>query len=543
MNRATRRHALIIALAVLGSTSLAACTAPDRPGTSAAAADLAGRPELKSFYSQKLTWSDCGDFECAKLTVPMDYAHPANGKTFVLPVAKSVTADPDRRIGTLVYNPGGPGLPGVQSLKDGIAESISKKVRNRFDIVSFDPRGVGQSSPALTCEDDQEEATDDGAEDTTSAQQPLYPQTETDQQEALASAQAEADACRANSGPLLRHVGTPDAARDMDVLRAALGEGKLTYIGWSYGTSLGTSYAEQFPRRVRALVLDGAIDPSQDWSALTIGQAVSFQQAVDDYATYCADIAEDSCPGSTPEEISALIDDLYEQTEREPLPVDGDEYGLDATMLLTAITESMYTPEDQWPDLSEALGDAADGDGTKMAGLYDEQLSEAEDWEPSGPADSSDGPADETDEAGDDSQVPVDNSEAALQAVSCLDTPHPRSERPYWDALETADKAAGIYGTSAVMTALTCKGWPTGTMKPHKVNAAGVPPVLVVGTTGDPATPYEDAVSLADQFPGGMLLTYEGLGHTAYGRSNACVTNAVDDYLLGLEKVAPGTTC
>ncbi|WP_228973196.1 alpha/beta hydrolase [Streptomyces sp. DH12] len=562
MNRTTRRQALVTTLAVLGSAPLAACTAsdpgPDRPTTSAAA-DPATRPELEPFYDQKLTWTACGDLQCADLTVPMDYEHPGNGRTFVLPVAKARTAEADRRIGSLVLNPGGPGSPGVRSLQDGIAESISATVRDRFDIVSFDPRGVGGSSPALTCTDGGEEATDDAADgtaqDAAPAAQPLHPRTEADRDDALAQAQAAADACREGSGPILRHVGTPDAARDMDVLRAALGDRKLTYLGWSYGTSLGTSYAEQFPHRVRALVLDGAVDPSLDWFERTTSQAVGFRRAVDDYAAHCADVAGDSCPADTPEEISRLIDGLYQRTERRPLPVDGDDDGLDATTLLTAVTMSMYTPEEQWQDLSEALRDAADGDGTKMAALSEEPVAEPEGSEPSGPTDPSEAPgtapADGSDEAGgsgeapadDGTRTPTDNSEAVLQAVNCLDTPHPRDDQPYWDALEPAGKAAGVYGTSGVTTALTCKGWPVGTMRPHRVEADGVPPVLVVGTTGDPATPYEEAVSLADQFPGGMLLTYEGLGHTAYGRSNACVTKAVDGYLIGLEEVAPGTTC
>lgn len=531
MNTAVSRQALAIALAVVCATSVAACTdatgvGPDRAKASAVAPlEPAARPELKPFYGQKLRWRPCGDFQCAHLTVPMDYAQPANGKTFVLPVAKAVTADEATRIGSLVYNPGGPGVPGVSYLKDGLADTFSTKVRDRFDIVSFDPRGVGESSPALTC-DSAVETADEGGE-TATAEQPLYPRTEADRRTTLAAAQAVAAACKKASGGILRHVGTVDAARDLDVLRAALGEPKLTYIGWSYGTSLGTSYAEQFPRRVRALVLDGAVDPSLNWQQRAVSQATGFRRAVDDYTAHCAAIAAESCPGNTPDEIRALIEGLYEQTEVEPLPVDGDEYGLDTTMLITAISMAMYTPESQWKDLSEALREAGDGDGTKLASL-----------------DEGDDADTETDDSGDSgSEVPADNSDAALQAISCLDTPHPRTEQPYWDALQPADRAAGVYGTSSVITELACKDWPAGKERPHRVKADGVPPVLVVGTTGDPATPYEEAESLARQFPGGMLLTYEGFGHTAYGRSTSCVTNAVDDYLIGLKAVRPGSTC
>ncbi|MDT9687132.1 alpha/beta hydrolase [Streptomyces sp. P9(2023)] len=535
MKRVVRpRPALALTLAVLGATTLSACTtaAPSAARTDgrAAAVDPATRPELRSFYTQKLKWTACGEFRCARLTVPMDYGDPANGRTFVLPVAKAATADPARRIGSLVFNPGGPGGSGVGSLKEGAAESFSAKVRERFDIVSFDPRGVGASTPALTCDDGKEDG--EPAADAPRNEHPLNPRTDADREGALALARSAAAECVERSGAILRHVGTRDAARDMDVLRAALDEPRLTYLGWSYGTSLGTSYAEQFPRRVRASVLDGAIDPSLDWRARARSQAVGFQRAVDDYATYCADVVGDGvCPGATPDEIRTVIDGLFARTAREPLPVDGSEFGVDERALLDALSMAMYTPEQQWKGLSEALTAAAGGDGTKLAALADGDEA---------PEDDGDSGAEEV--PGEESG-PADNEDAALLAVNCADTPHPRDAQPYWDALAPADKAAGPYGTTSVLDAMTCKDLPAGAGKPHRVRAEGVPPVLVVGTTGDPATPYEESESLAAQFPGGMLLTYEGVGHTAYGRSGACVTDAVDAYLVTLKPVRPGTTC
>lgn len=527
MNRAARRRplALGLVLAAVGATALLGCSS-----------DLHSDPhsdphsELKSFYGQKLKWKECGDLQCARLTVPRDYSHPENGKTFVLPVAKAAAGDPDRRIGSLVYNPGGPGAGGVEDIKSDGGESFGTKVRDRFDVVSFDPRGVGGSKPAVKCADEDEEEAGEGSgyeSGDESAGDVLHPRTAHDRARTLADARATAAACVKGSGDILRHVGTEDAARDMDVLRAALGDDGLTYLGWSYGTSLGTAYAELFPRRVRALALDGAVDPSLGWKERAVSQAVGFRRAVDDYAEYCADIAGDSCPGRTPDEISDLIDGLYEQTARESLPVDGDEYGIDARTLLDVITTAMYTPEDDWEALSDALSDASHGDGTKLADLA-----------------SADDPATESRRTarGDDGPG-ADNSDAAILAVSCLDTPHPRTARPYWNALERAEKAAGVYGTTSVTDELTCEDWPAGIQRPHKVRADGVPPVLVIGTTGDPATPYEEAESLADQFPGGMLLTYEGLGHTAYGRGDACVTDAVDAYLTDLKPIRSGATC
>lgn len=543
MKRAVRpRPTLVLTLAVVGATTLSACTtsAPtgarsdDRP----AAVDPATRPELRSFYAQKLKWAACGELRCARLTVPMDYDDPANGRTFVLPVAKATTADPAHRMGSLVFNPGGPGGSGVDNLKEGGADSFGAEVRKRFDIVSFDPRGVGAGTPALSCDDgkdDKEEAAP--APDAPRDEHPLSPRTDADRADALALAKAAAAECVERSGDILRHVGTRDAARDMDVLRAALGESRLTYLGWSYGTSLGTSYAEQFPRRVRALVLDGAIDPSLDWRARAQSQAVGFRRAVDDYATYCAEVVgADTCPGATPDEIREVVDGLFTRTARSPLPVDGSEFGVDERMLIDVVSTAMYTPEDQWKGLSEALAEADGGDGTKLAALADGEKA------PEGEEDGGGGPEDGGKATGGPA-VPADNEDAALLAVNCADTPHPRAAQPYWDALAPAEKAAGRYGTTSVLDSLTCKDLPAGTEKPHRVRAEGVPPVLVVGTTGDPATPYEESESLAEQFPGGMLLTYEGVGHTAYGRGGSCVTDAVDAYLVGLKPVRAGATC
>ncbi|MFH9725516.1 alpha/beta hydrolase [Streptomyces sp. NPDC017254] len=552
-----RRRALALALAVLGATSLVACTAgsgPEegRPGSSAGPADPAARPDLRRFYGQKLVWKPCGDHRCASLTVPMDYSRPGNGKTFVLPVAKAVTATRGKRVGSLVLNPGGPGERGVRLIQDGVADDIGRGVRERFDIVSFDPRGVGESRPALTCvpPGPSEPASDDPGG--TPAAAPLHPRTEAERADALAAARAMAADCRKASGPLLPHVGTDDAARDLDVLRAALGERRLTYVGWSYGTSLGTSYAERFPRRVRAMVLDGAVDPSLDWRQRVLGQSTGFRKAVEEYAASCAETVGDACPGATPEEIRALIDRLVERTQREPLPVEGSASGLDAATLVSALGLSMYTPEAQWEPLSEALRAADDGDGTKLAALAsggEETGGDGEDGGGSGDTEDSG----HTDETADDADagtapeesataVPEDNSEAALIAINCLDVPHPRDARAYWDALAPADRAAGVHGTTGVTNELVCRDWPAGPQRPHRVRAAGVPPVLVVGTAGDPATPYAEAVSLARQFPGGMLLSFDSPGHTGYGR-NSCVDRKVEQYLIDLTKVRPGTTC
>ncbi|WP_433324137.1 alpha/beta hydrolase [Spirillospora sp. CA-294931] len=498
--------------AVLALVPVAGCTAVPARTTAAkpAWADPSARPDLAPFYKQRLRWSRCGAFQCAELRVPMDYARPGDGRAFVLPVARAAAGDPARRIGSLVFNPGGPGASGVGELKDGVLDSFGKSVRTRFDIVGFDTRGVAGSRPAVNC------APGKGREPRDTAPGTLDPRTPAERAAALADARDGLAACRARSGAILPHVGTKDAARDMDVLRAALGDERLTYLGWSYGTALGTTYGELFPPRVRAMVLDGAIDPSRDWYRRAVGQGAAFGRALEDYARNCHKIAGDVCPARTPEEILDLVDDLYERTARRPLPVRDAGWGLDSSLLHDSVSLAMYTPEAQWKDLSKGLSAAAEGDGTALAATIDENAR---------------------------ARAPRDNSEEALLAVDCLDVPHPADPRAYWNVLDRAYDEAGLFGTASVVEALGCRGWPGPKGTPHRAHAPGLARVMVIGTTGDPATPYDEAQSLAGQLPNGMLLTYKGLGHTAYGRSNACVTGAVDAYLTDLRPIRSGTTC
>ncbi|MGW4652651.1 alpha/beta hydrolase, partial [Kitasatospora sp. NPDC004289] len=518
--------AAALALAATAATALTGCDGSAPGGANGplvvrrAGTEPAERPALKAFYGQKLGWTACGDLQCATLTVPMDYERPQDGRTFTLPLARAAATDPGRRKGSLVLDPGGPGGSGVQLMRSGGADSFGTAARAHFDVVGFDPRGVAGSRPAVDCTAPDGQGAEESAV-------PLYPRTDAERAAALADAERTTAACVARSGAILPHVGTPDAARDLDVLRAALGDEKLTYLGWSYGTHLGTLYAEQFPRRVRAMVLDGAVDPDLDWRQRILSQARGFRKAVDDYAENCARIVAGACPATTPDGIRRTVEETYAKAAAHGLRIKGSTERLDESAVLGAVTAAMYTPEAQWKDLSEGLAAARRGDGTKLAEL------------------AGNGPAGDEDPgtAQPGEERPRDNSGDVLTAVNCLDTPHPADPRAYWGLLEEAYRDSGTYGTSTVLAYLNCRNWPAGSLKPHRVAAEGLAPVLVVGTTGDAATPYEQAHSLAAQLPGGMLLTYRGLGHTAYGRSNRCVTDAVDAYLVELRPVAAGTTC
>ncbi|MER5640470.1 alpha/beta fold hydrolase [Kitasatospora sp. NPDC002227] len=540
--RQTARPLLPALAALLAAAALAGCVpeganaprpAAAPPTASTAPAD---RPELRPFYKQQLAWSSCGEqLQCATLTVPMDYAAPQNGKTFTLPLAKATATDPVHRKGSLVFGTGGPGGSGVQHLKSGGADSFGKQTRARFDLVGFDPRGVAGSTPAVDCTPPDTPA--GGGQDSPA---PLHPGTEAERRAALADADRAAAECKARSAELLPHVGTLDGARDLDVLRAALGDEKLTYLGWSYSTYPGTVYAEQFPERVRALVLDGVVDPAQDWTQQVLTGGRAFRRAVEDYADRCPQVVQQGCPAATPDGIRQLIADLYARTARHPLPA-GDHDRLDETTLHTALTMSMYTPESQWQPLSEGLSAAAKGDGSKLAAIAKESAG-VQDPGPDSDSDTDSGSGSDSD-SGTPAAEPRDNSADVLTAVNCLDVPHPADPQAYWDLLDRTHRDSGTYGDSLLLAELTCRTWPKGPTTPHRVSATHLPPVLVVGTTLDPATPYENSQSLAGQFPGGMLLTLEGPGHTAYGRGNTCITEAVDHYLVDLAPVPAGTTC
>ncbi|MET8626806.1 alpha/beta hydrolase [Kitasatospora sp. NPDC004669] len=539
--RPTLRQLAVLAVAAATVAAAAGCDQhPDRsataPGAQPPPPEQADQPELRPYYRQQPVWTACGDFQCATLTVPMDYARPNNGKTFTLPLIRTHATDPGKRIGSLVLNPGGPGGSGVETLRSGGADSFGKETRAHFDLVGFDPRGVAGSKPALDCAppDDTTDQAPTG-DDTPS---PLNPRTEAERRAAVAEADRTAAACITRSGELLPHIGTVDVARDLDVLRAALGDDRLTYLGWSYGTSLGTEYAEQFPQRVRALVLDGAVDPSLDWSQRTLQSGRAFRKAVEDYADSCAQVVKQGCPAATPDGIRKLVADLYAKAAKRPLPIKGSPERLDETTLHTAVMMSMYAPETQWQDLSDGLTAARKGDGGKLAAIAKEKPS-PQDEGPGSTGTEGDAPGSEAGR----SDTPRDNGTDILTAVNCLDVPHPKDPEAYWPVLDRAHRESGVFGSSGVLADLACRTWPAGPAQPHRVKADGLPPVLVVGTTGDAATPYQDARSLAAQLPGGMLLTYRGLGHTAYGRSNACVTDAVDGYLVDLTPVPTGTAC
>jgi pimeloyl-ACP methyl ester carboxylesterase len=457
-------------------------------------------PKLARFYGQKLDWKDCGRAECALLTVPLDYATP-EGKTLDLAVLKVPAQDEGSRVGSLVVNPGGPGGSGVSYAAAGSLQ-FGTPLSRTFDIVGFDPRGVGQSDPL--------ECLDTGQLDALLAFDP-DPDDLAERNEMDRLINRFGQGCLDKSGDLARHMSTKEVVRDMDILRAALGERKLNYLGASYGTLIGGTYAELFPGRVGRFVLDGAIDPSLSNEQLTLAQARGFETALRAYVKDCVDEGDCFLGGSVEGGIQR-IQGLLDRVERTPLPT-GEDRELTEGLAMLGIWMPLYLKE-YWGQLSTGLEQAiVEGEGSVLLGLADLYTSR-------GPGGFS------------------DNSMEALYAVNCLDHNDylPTEEVPAHFAQFVS--VSPTFGRAFAFGLSTCSNWPIRSGEhTEALRAAGAPPIVVVGTTRDPATPLEWAQALANQLESGQLITRDGDGHTGFQRGNDCVDEAVESWLI--KGVAP----
>jgi pimeloyl-ACP methyl ester carboxylesterase len=497
-----RRKALVVsaALAVL----LAACSGTSTGGSGRSpepndpSVSVAPVPSgLQAFYGQKLAWKSCGgSFQCSKLTVPVDYGAP-DGATIQLALIRLPAGKPDQRLGSLVINPGGPGGSGIDYARAARAV-ISDATRRSFDVVGFDPRGVGESAP-LKCLTDQQT-------DQLLAADPT-PDTSAEVSDTVALFKQLGQRCASGGGDLLAHVGTTDAARDIDILRAALGDKRLFYLGKSYGTFLGATYAGLFPKNVGRMVLDGAIDPSLSADEVNIGQAKGFEQATRAFVADCA--KQRGCPlGSGVERGMQRLRDLLASLDVHPLPTNDPARPLTEGWGSLGIAVAMYD-QGYWPLLREALDQAFGGNGAALLQLADAYAERGSDGHYSS------------------------NQNTVIYAVNCLDRPDAGGLAAVQSSLPRYEQAAPTWGAFLDWSQLPCAYWPVKSQgAPEKITAPGSPPIVVVGTTRDPATPYEWAQGLAGQLTDGHLVTYEGDGHTAYMRGSRCVDKAVDAYLL-----------
>ncbi|MDR2348991.1 MAG: alpha/beta hydrolase [Bifidobacteriaceae bacterium] len=498
------------ALGLVAALALAACS--QEPLEQAPPETRRASPSLvDDVWTQEVVWERCtvaSGAECATVAAPLDWADPAGDK-IELALARVKASGPGDRLGSLLVNPGGPGGSG-QAFLASAAGSISPEVLERYDLVGFDPRGVGDSSP-VTCYKTTEELDQFFAA--------TWPRTPQGYEESLAVVEPFAQACAQNTGPALGHVDTVSAAKDLDLLRAVLGDEQLNFLGYSYGTLLGATYAELFPSRVGRLVLDGAIDPSVPPDQHEVQQAAGFEAALAAYLGDC--LGRDTCPfnGTKAQALTAIHQFLLD-VEAEPMPTEPED-GRDLTLplALNGILVTLYD-DAAWSTLSTALIWAMDyDDPSALMMLSDAYLDRVAGRYQS-------------------------NQMEAFVAINCLDG-RLASDQASAEAHAAALKEASpTFGEFWAYSEKQCEVWPYPQVgAAQAVSAAGAGPIIVVGTTGDPATPYQGAVALASQLESGVLVTFEGEGHTAYGRSNDCVDAAINGYFLQGVVPEDGLTC
>ncbi|WP_380284624.1 alpha/beta hydrolase [Kitasatospora purpeofusca] len=509
-----------------GGTASSAKVDPTTPASTAAspATTTTTAPALPAALTgQQLGWQACpapspaqgggpapgAPWECATLKAPLDYAAPA-GRTVDLALIRAKATGGGPRIGSLIYNFGGPGASGVVTLP-ALAKDYAD-LNTRYDLVSFDPRGVGDSA-GVRCLDDA--ATDasaavDGSPDDTAEVRAL--------DEAVA---AYAAACRDHSGGVLPYVDTVSAARDLDLLRQVLGDDKLHYFGLSYGTELGGVYAHLYPHDVGRLAMDAVVDPTQDPVQSSLGQAKGFQLALENFMTACAEQAGAGCPTGTggaqgTERIATLLRGL----DAAPLPADGGRT-LTQDLAVTGIAAALYS-EASWNALAVGLQEAMQGgSGTTLLALADAYL-------------------------GRDAQGRYSNLSAANRAITCVDDRQRYTDAEVQEQLPAFRQASPVFGDFAAWGLTACSGWPVPGRTDHpEVGAPGAAPIVVIGNTGDPATPYEGARAMAQQLGAGVgvTVTLRGQGHGGYDTGNPCLKQAVDQYLLDGVVPPDGTTC
>ena len=481
---------------------------------------------LERYLSQHVDWKRCdGHFECGSVEVPIDWAHVTTASVRIALVKHPATGS---RVGNLLVNPGGPGGSGVGFVEDGVGNVVDGTIEEHYDVIGFDPRGVGASAP-VTCF---------GNAGIDEYLYGIFPGA-IGSAEWIAAQKREADAlaaaCEKNTGPVLAHIDSVSVAEDMDVIRAALGDAKLNYLGYSYGTYLGTLYAGLFPDRVGRFVLDGADDPwGSDFSPSgggetssdasggygvspaedgAVAQTVGFEGDLDDYLRQCVDgdgdaLAGQRCPfsGSLADAETDVERDFASVTAHPLVAKDGRLLG--GATLATAIDESLYDPTD-WPDLTRMFIELGKGNPSQAFEFADDY----NDRKPGGGF--------------------YDNGDLANLAIGCLEDGHDVDLA--FDRREATElvKVAPILGIYSAYGDLACSGWKYGPAPfPNPVHAKGSAPIVVVGTTGDPATPYSEAQQLSKLLDNGHLVTYHGEGHTAYDRGIGCINSAVDAYLM-----------
>jgi pimeloyl-ACP methyl ester carboxylesterase len=420
-----------------------------------------------------------------------------------LALARVPARDPDRRIGSLLVNPGGPGAPG-RDFATYLADLVPDEIRDRFDIVGFDPRGTGETIP-VECDERLD---------------PLYatdwdPDTDAERTALEDANRAFVDSCFERSGVILPYVSSDRTVRDMDRIRAALGDEQLSYLGFSYGSYLGARYAEAYPDRVRALVLDGAVDPALDAIEVQVQQSAGFEHSLDLFLADCKRTGK--CEFADGRDPAKAYDALRARVDKAPLRA-GDGRELNQTLFDIGVTNMLYEGESVWSFLDRSLARAAGGDGSDLVASADAYTGRGDDGT-------------------------YDDLQAAFIGIGCADGPPVGDAAGLREMEEAAVEEAPRVGASVVNNSMACAFWPIPAPPPSEVSAPGSEPILVLGTRNDPATPVAWARNLADQLESAVLVTVGGSRHTSFAAGNACVDLVVVRYLVDGATPRDGKRC
>jgi pimeloyl-ACP methyl ester carboxylesterase len=464
--------------------------------------------DLQPYFEQAIVWRPCENKAlCATVKAPLDWANPSADTDINLALSRHKAIDGNPQ-GTLFFNPGGPGASGADYVKGFPEGVVSKDVRRSFDLVGWDPRGVGSSS-SVTCYTDPRDF-----------DQFLFgiPEGEVGSPEWIADVEAAgadfARACEENTGELLEFIDTVSTVRDLDMLRALVGDERLNYFGMSYGTHIGAKFADLFPEKVGRMVLDAVVNPEDTMFEVVRGQKEGFDRALRNYLEACP---AEGCPftGDGDADI-AKIADLFDRLDERPLP-HSDGRMLSSSVLQTAINSALYE-ESYWPYLTEAFLEVEAGK-TEMAFILADSYLHRVDG------------------------AYQDRFIESFYAIDCMDYPTETDLTVLKNQNEVLAKISPLADGVPIPDPV-CSNWPY----PPKddlgpVRGAGAPPILVIGTVGDPATPYESAVAVAEQLESGVLISFDGEDHIAYDELDPCVNTTVDDYFLTGDVPAADLKC
>ncbi|AGL20164.1 alpha/beta hydrolase [Actinoplanes sp. N902-109] len=512
---------MVLAALVAAVIATAGCTLPVFAPDDDSAAPTTGGSAPPAVPGTQAQWTPCPDvpqklvgrgasgmsYDCASVAVPQDWNNPRAGETYDVAMIRVRSESQTGRIGSLLINPGGPGGSGVELavyLSYGqTLGGLPTEITDKFDIIGFDPRGVGRSSPV--------KCISNADQDASFAMQP-DPTTEAEFQQAVTLNKKIATGCGQKYGAQLATFSTEQAAHDMDAIRTAVGDPKTTYLGFSYGTLLGATYAQLFPGKVRALVLDGAIDPQQDTVTASETQAKGFERAFTNFTKWCKANAS-RCPIAA--DPRKAVTDALAKAQASPLPGSDGREATSGWVFLSVIS-SLYT-ETGWLQLARAIDGLRDGDPDGVFQLADQYAERKADGTYS-------------------------NLFDANFAVNCADTAETLTVDRVRQLQGQWRTKYPLFGASMALGLLPCVFWPAKHDPFPTGPATGAPPIVVVGTTGDPATPYENTAHLASMLGTGHVLTWEGEGHTAYP-STSCIVSAVDKYLIDLQVPQEGLRC